>query len=70
MEPCDELMEIGRNAGKVYQQLEAAEELTVSALKKKCNLSETDVQRALGWLARETKIKLEKTPRTTYVRLI
>jgi hypothetical protein len=47
---------IGNNAGLIWAALEGGE-LSVKALKKATKLTEKDLNFALGWLAREGKIK-------------
>ena len=46
---------IGTNAGLVWSALENGE-LSVKALKKATKLNEKDLNLALGWLARESKV--------------
>lgn len=49
--------EIGHNAGRVWEYLNVRkEEITISELKKKLKMSDSDLNLALGWLAREDKI--------------
>ncbi|NVO01559.1 MAG: winged helix-turn-helix domain-containing protein [Bacteroidetes bacterium] len=59
---------IGFNAGKIWQRLEG--ELTDTNLKKikmECQLTEFDFFLALGWLAREDKIKFFDGEKNIYV---
>ncbi len=60
MSTSDEVMEIGRNAGLVWDELNSNGSVTIASLKKSRNLSEVEVQRAIGWLAREDKITFEQ----------
>ena len=46
---------IGTNAGLVWSALENGE-LSAKALKKTTKLNEKDLNLALGWLARESKV--------------
>ena len=50
---------IGNNAGLVYAAL-ADGELNVKAVKKATKLAEKDLNLALGWLAREGKLKFNE----------
>jgi len=52
--------QIGEAAGKVWSALEANGSMPVSALKKKAELDNETTNMALGWLAREGKVSLEK----------
>ncbi|MBI5359616.1 MAG: winged helix-turn-helix domain-containing protein [Planctomycetes bacterium] len=52
--------QIGENAGKVWQNLEKTGDLTVKELARKLKLDSDDVSMALGWLARENKLKLSE----------
>ena len=54
------VMKIGTNAGKVYDFLKGKSQISVSAIVKGTNLKQLEVDRALGWLAREGKIKIDK----------
>ena len=59
---------IGFNAGKIWQRLEG--ELTdtnLNRIKKECKLKELDFFLALGWLARENKIKFFEGEKNMYV---
>lgn len=50
---------IGTNAGLVWAALQTGE-LTVKAIKKTTKLAEKDLNLALGWLAREGKVKFSE----------
>lgn len=63
------VLEIGQHAGVVWKELSAKGALTVAALKKAKNLGEAEVQRAIGWLAREDKIRFEQKGRTVVIVL-
>jgi len=60
---------IGVTAGKIWQQLDAHGESTVTKLKNAVNADTFSVSAALGWLAREDKVELTKSGRTIKVRL-
>jgi hypothetical protein len=47
---------IGMDAGKIWEKLSTSGPLTQTDLSKKMNLSAPELQRAIGWLAREGKI--------------
>ena len=51
---------IGETAGKVYQQLKEKKVATPAELIKSLKCPYDELQMALGWLARENKIKFEK----------
>lgn len=57
--------EIGTHAGLVFQALYEEESMTQSALKKSTGLTARQVDLALGWLARESKLVAELQGRTT-----
>jgi len=58
MENMEEI--IGMNAGKVWTQLDIAGRQNVKDLKKATKLKEKDLYAALGWLAREGKLRFEE----------
>lgn len=60
---------IGVNAGKVWTTLDAKGRMNVKDLRKAIKLTERDTFAALGWLAKERKIALEKEGRDFYVAL-
>lgn len=51
--------QIGTNAGKIWQKLVASEitDTSMIKVKKECRLNDPDFFMALGWLARENKVK-------------
>ncbi|HLP05035.1 MAG TPA: winged helix-turn-helix domain-containing protein [Paludibacter sp.] len=51
---------IGTNAGLVWAALEN-KELSVKVVKKATKLTEKDLNLALGWLAREGKVKFAES---------
>lgn len=62
-------LQIGENAGKVWQNLQKTGDLTVKELAKKLSLNTDEVNMALGWLARENKLKLSEKNNETCVGL-
>jgi len=62
------LEKIGINAGLVWATLEKGE-LNVKAVKKATKLAEKDLNLALGWLAREGKIKFNEVEGEQFVSL-
>jgi hypothetical protein len=54
---------IGENAGKVWQALHSAGKLNFAQLRKATELDDRELNRAIGWLAREHKIKVVKDGR-------
>jgi hypothetical protein len=61
--------EVGLTAGDVYQKLTAKGQLSMSRLKKEVNQNDVLVAMAVGWLAREGKIKLSRDRNTLTVAL-
>lgn len=59
---------IGENAGLIWNALQGGA-LTTKALKKATKLKETDLNMALGWLAREGKIAFTVTDADTTIAL-
>jgi hypothetical protein len=59
---------IGINAGVIWTALKGGE-LNVKALKKASKLTEKDLNLALGWLAREGKIKFNEVEGDLFVSL-
>jgi transcription initiation factor IIE alpha subunit len=51
---------IGETAGKIHRQLQQKKEATPTELIKAVKVPYDELQMALGWLARENKIKFEK----------
>lgn len=51
---------IGENAGKVWHALNETGEITIHELSRKIHLSFEDTALAVGWLAREDKIFIQK----------
>lgn len=61
--------EIGHAAGRVWQALQGADPLTVSALKKATGLTGDLAMAGLGWLAREDKLHFDDSGRSVKVGL-
>lgn len=60
--------QIGLLAGTIWRQLD--KDLTdtrISKLAKECKLKRSEFYLALGWLARENKIKILEFEQTSYV---
>jgi hypothetical protein len=51
---------IGKDAGKIYDLLSTYEEIDLNFIQKITGISPDDTYYALGWLAREGKIKAKK----------
>jgi hypothetical protein len=62
------LEKIGINAGLIWSVIENGE-LNVKAVKKATKLAEKDLNLALGWLAREGKIKINEVENEVFVSL-
>lgn len=60
---------IGYNAGLIWSALLSGE-LSVKALKKATKLTEKDLNMALGWLARESKVKFNEVEGELFVNLV
>ena len=61
--------EIGTMAGGIWQTLEANGEMTLAQLKKELKAASPVFDWAIGWLAREDKIELERDKRSIRVWL-
>jgi len=62
------LEKIGISAGLVWSALESGEQ-NVKAVKKTTKLTEKDLNLALGWLAREGKVKFNEVEGELFVSL-
>ena len=62
------LEKIGQNAGLVWTVLENGE-LNIKTVKKITKLTERDLNMALGWLAREGKIRFHEFEGDLFVAL-
>lgn len=62
-----ELETIGENAGKVWRTLNEMRENIYSGTQSEINLSAEDVALAVGWLARENNIFIQRHNYLLYV---
>lgn len=60
---------IGNAAGKVWEYLDKNGATSVSKVTKETGLSRNDVQRAIGWLAKEGNLNFEMDGRTELLSL-
>ncbi len=60
---------IGETAGHVWRYLKKHSEVNTPQLVREVAWSRDDVQRAIGWLAREDKLNIEKVKRSERIRL-
>jgi len=60
---------IGQNAGAVWKTLNAKGDQNLSSLKKLAKLDDKQLYLALGWLAREGKVKFTPNKAQTLVGL-
>lgn len=51
---------VGENAGKVWHAMKEVEKITIPELARKLDLSVESTAMAVGWLARENKICMER----------
>jgi hypothetical protein len=61
---------IGENAGKIWQALSNNGAMSMSQVKKKTTLSDSETNMALGWLAKEEKIAVNKKGKSLNISLI
>jgi len=62
---------IGEAAGKIYRRLEQSGSKSANVLQDEVGVKDNVLfQQALGWLAREGKVNLEKKGRTWQVSLV
>jgi len=61
--------EIGTSAGKIWHLLREKDNVALSQLPKLLKESEALTYQALGWLAREGKLKYRTEGRNTFVSL-
>jgi hypothetical protein len=59
---------IGENAGRIWQLLREKGPQSPSAVTKALNLKSAEVDRSIGWLAREGKLAFEADPKG-YVKI-
>jgi len=60
---------IGEAAGKIWHYLHKNGEVTHGRLIREVELPRDLAERAIGWLAREDKLHIEKTERAEKIRL-
>lgn len=60
---------IGKTAGNLWHYLDQHQSSSPSKIAKEMGLSKNDLQRAIGWLAREEKIIIEVNGRTETISL-
>ena len=60
---------IGEAAGKIWKYLNKNGEASVSKIAKETGLGKTEVQRAIGWLAKENNLNFEISGRTETLSL-
>ena len=63
------VMKIGTNAGKVYEYLRGKGPVSVGNIVKGTGLKQSEADRAIGWLAREGKLRLEKDKKGELIAL-
>ena len=63
------LEEIGHAAGAVWEALRKSERASIAELRKTTGLSADQVNRAIGWLAREQKLQTEQKGKTVRLSL-
>lgn len=62
-----EKVRIGENAGRIWHALNEVNEISIEELERKVGLSSTDVAFALGWLARENNVYINRKEGKFYV---
>lgn len=60
---------IGTAAGKIWEYLNTHEASSVSKITRETGLSRNYTQRAIGWLAKEDKLKIEMEGRAELLSL-
>ena len=60
---------IGKVAGKLWAYLDENESASPSRIAKEINISKNELQRAIGWLAREEKLIIEVDGRVEILSL-
>jgi hypothetical protein len=61
---------IGNTAGKIWEVLRAKGEVNIAQLPRTLKQPSVIVYQALGWLAREDKLKYKSKANKTYVSLV
>jgi len=57
--------DIGNNAGRIWKIIDIWEEVELPTIKKLMNKNVEEVYSAIGWLAKENKIKIDEKQRLT-----
>ncbi|MBF6648599.1 MULTISPECIES: winged helix-turn-helix domain-containing protein [unclassified Methylobacter] len=60
---------IGEAAGKIWRYLEENGPASVSKVTSETGISKNDIQRAIGWLAKEDKLSIEMKGRAETLSL-
>lgn len=60
---------IGNAAGEIWKFLNKKGPTSITKIANETGVSKNDVQRAIGWLAREEKITIEQKGRTETISL-
>lgn len=60
---------IGDAAGKIWQYLSDNGPSSVTKIEKETEISRNDIQRAIGWLAKEDKLLIETKGRVETIAL-
>lgn len=60
---------IGTSSGKVWEFLSNNGPATITKIAAETGLGKNDIQRAIGWLAREEKISITQKGRTETISL-
>ncbi|MBN1408160.1 MAG: winged helix-turn-helix domain-containing protein [Calditrichaceae bacterium] len=61
---------IGEAAGQVYQVLDKSGESTIAKLKTATKMNDFILAAAVGWLARENKVKINQSGKSVKVSLV
>jgi len=61
---------LGVSAGKVWKALSEAGQASATKLAEATGLDRNEIQRAIGWLAREGKISVERKGKNEFFSLV
>ncbi len=61
--------EVGTSAGKIWTALSGGKLATLAELKKKTNLDDNMLAMAVGWLAREEKVIIDRKGAVVSVKI-
>jgi hypothetical protein len=61
--------EIGRTAGEIWQLLSEKGPISIAKLVKAIDEPRDNIMQAIGWLAREDKLKIDEEGRTRMIAL-